>query len=668
MSSSEQSSLAPARSCRSRRSLLFVAGLALRPDGGVGSVLPPEGGPGDPGAARRSPGATSTPSPRPTTRTSTPRGCSRWARRCSTRAAAFRPSSSPRRWFCWRPSRAPIALCRRRGAGAGGERAGAGGGGLRGARAVRRAAAHLLARRRRGGAGRRSTRSPARAPRRRPRARRALVPGGRRPVGQPARGRVRRAGAARRRGAGRAGRSARPGRRRARLAPRRVAAPRWRRWPRRSASGLMRYLRLHLMLPALHPVDEFRAADLDLRRAAARLRGALVGAAAFVAGRRRPARRRAGSVPACWRWRCRWRRWRPSVRFGADFALVARAAAGRRRSTTPAPARGACSGGVAQLLRSPLPARGDGRAADRLRGRAAPAPPGPRLGIGLDTRELPLDGDRLRRTTTACASGCTTTSRSARTCCSNRGATRATGCSSIRACRPTRRRCTALLGRADLTRDEWDAAHGSLRRRQRAARLRGPQPPRRLVGPGALGAGLPRRTTRASSCAGCRAWRALIAAHEIPATFAFTVEEGTDDAAARAAPRRRRRSPDCEWQRRLGDLLFELDGALSERARAAYAARWRRRRLPGRAGRGAARRLAGRGRSGRAAGRPTRSRCSTCARRRKPRALHLHRSRCALEALGRRADAAAAWSDVAARAGDSPLALRARGRAARLRN
>ena len=38
----------------------------------------------------------------------------------------------------------------------------------------------------------------------------------------------------------------------------------------------------------------------------------------------------------------------------------------------------------------------------------------------------------------------------------------------------------------------------------------------------------------------------------------------------------------------------------------------------------------------------------------------------ALEALGRRADAAAAWTDVAARAGDSPLALRARSRAARL--
>ena len=36
-------------------------------------------------------------------------------------------------------------------------------------------------------------------------------------------------------------------------------------WPRRSASGLVRYLRLHLTLPALHPVDEFRAAELALR-------------------------------------------------------------------------------------------------------------------------------------------------------------------------------------------------------------------------------------------------------------------------------------------------------------------------------------------------------------------------------------------------------------------
>ncbi len=40
----------------------------------------------------------------------------------------------------------------------------------------------------------------------------------------------------------------------------------------------------------------------------------------------------------------------------------------------------------------------------------------------------------------------------------------------------------------------------------------------------------------------------------------------------------------------------------------------------------------------------------------------------ALEALGRRAEAAAAWNDVAARAGDSPLAVGARARAARLQD
>ena len=119
----------------------------------------------------------------------------------------------------------------------------------------------------------------------------------------------------------------------------------------------------------------------------------------------------------------------------------------------------------------------------------------------------------------------------------------------------------------------------------------------------------------------------LIAAHEIPATFAFSVEEGAVTLPLEARPAA---SPvaDCEWSRRLGDLLFELDGALSERARAAY-----ERALAAPAGclaprrRGAARRLAGRGRFG--AGRadaalvPPRAR----ARRRKSRALDLHRPR-----------------------------------------
>ena len=64
-------------------------------------------------------------------------------------------------------------------------------------------------------------------------------------------------------------------------------------------------------------------------------------------------------------------------------------------------------------------------------------------------------------------------------------------------------------------------------------------------------------------------WSALIAAREIPATFAFTVEEGTAtlplDEPPPGSP-----VPVCEWQRRLGDLLLELDDGRPGRALAAY--------------------------------------------------------------------------------------------------
>jgi len=65
------------------------------------------------------------------------------------------------------------------------------------------------------------------------------------------------------------------------------------------------------------------------------------------------------------------------------------------------------------------------------------------------------------------------------------------------------------------------------------------------------------------------AWRALIARTEIPATFTFTVEEGTTtvplDTSPAASP-----VPACEWSRRLGDLYFELDAGRMTRALPAY--------------------------------------------------------------------------------------------------
>jgi hypothetical protein len=64
-------------------------------------------------------------------------------------------------------------------------------------------------------------------------------------------------------------------------------------------------------------------------------------------------------------------------------------------------------------------------------------------------------------------------------------------------------------------------------------------------------------------------WRALIARLEIPATFSFTVEDGTATIPLVEQPIA---SPvsDCEWQLRLGDLMFELDEGRDARAQLPY--------------------------------------------------------------------------------------------------
>ncbi len=64
-------------------------------------------------------------------------------------------------------------------------------------------------------------------------------------------------------------------------------------------------------------------------------------------------------------------------------------------------------------------------------------------------------------------------------------------------------------------------------------------------------------------------WRAFIAAFEIPATFAFTVENGARTRPL-VAPPALSPVPGCEWQFRLGDLYFDLDSGKGDRATAAY--------------------------------------------------------------------------------------------------
>jgi hypothetical protein len=399
--------------------------------------------------------------------------------------------------------------------------------------------------------------------------------------------------------------------------------------------GLYRYLRLHTILPALHPVDEFRAASWVSDAPLLVYGAAVVGAVAL-------ARPRA------------WFRLLPiaglallalrSVRFGADFAVVAAPLLGVALSTLAPriPLRAPAALGAAALL------LGLG-VAPRLAGRN---------GIGLDEGELPLEAIRFAEANGLRDRMYNDFEVGSYLAFEGYPRHRVFVDPRLPAYPPEMHR---LLGRADLTRAEWSAA---LRRYGVDSAL-------------LAYAGLNRRVAwwdPAEWALVYRAhdarvfarrlprFRALIAAREIPATFSFTPEEG-----AATVPLVDRPAsspvPDCEWQRRLGDLLFELDAVPSARARAAY-----ERALAAPAGcldpaedarlaawMGAVALGAGDARGAAAlldralthgdADLPTRAN----------RAL-------ALERAGRLADAADAWADVAARGVGTPLGTKAEAR------
>jgi hypothetical protein len=435
-------------------------------------------------------------------------------------------------------------------------------------------------------------------------------------------------------------------------------------------AGLVRYLHLHLLLPALHPVDEFRAptwlSDGPLFVHA----GALLAAAGFLVATGDPsARRRTAHALA------------PvlalgalaihSVRFAADLALVG-APLLALAATVAGDRLAARRQSFAQILRSPLPAVATGAlligfsVAPRA---AAGSPLRQGLGIGLDTRELPLEAiafandnglrDRMYNDFEVGSYllfepvG---------------GYPRHQVFVDPRlpAYPPELHR---LLGRGDLSRDEWQTAmdrygvdsalltYAGVNRR-----IAWWDPARwALVFSGGDARIFVRRLPR---------FGALIAAREIPATFSFSLDEGTTTLPLQERPAG---SPvsDCEWSRRLGELLFDLDGALSERARAAYAqalsappgclARAEEARIGAWLGAVALR-------AGRPADALTFLERALAAGNRE---LSTFTDRAAsLEAVGRAGEAAAAWGDVAARAGDSGdslLGVRARARAARLK-
>ncbi len=397
--------------------------------------------------------------------------------------------------------------------------------------------------------------------------------------------------------------------------------------------GLYRYLGLHLVLPALHPVDEFRAAtwisDAPLL---------LFGIAAVAGGtfvRPRVAR---VLLPAVALGVLALR----SVRFGADFALVA------------APILAVGLGRLGARINGRLPALtvAAALAAWAVGPRVLAARQGrPAFALGLDESVVPLDAIRFA------------TEHGLRARMYNdfeigsyllfEGPPRHPVFVDPRlpAYPPE---FHALLGRADLTRDEWNAAME--RYGVDAALLAYAGLNRRVAWWD------PARWALVYRANDARVFvrrspehRALIADREVPATFSFTAAEGTTTLPVTDRPAA---SPvsQCEWQRRLGDLLFELDDAASPRARAAYA-----------------RALADAG-------------CLETSREAKLcaflgalelEALHFDAADTLLtraiskgdpelttranrafawEALGRRFDAATAWADVAARGRGTPLA------------
>ena len=222
-----------------------------------------------------------------------------------------------------------------------------------------------------------------------------------------------------------------------------------------------------------------------------------------------------------------------------------------------------------------------------------------------------------------------------------------------------------LLGRGDLTRAEWNAAMDGYGVETALLSYAGVNrrvawwDPERwaLVFREADARVFVRRLPR---------FAPLIASREIPATFAFSPQEGNATVPLAARPASSP-VPDCEWQRRLGDLTFELDGAPSPRTLAAYD-----RALAAPAGcllpADEARLTAWLGAVALGAGRAADALAlfDRALARGDGELATLTNRAVALEGLGRTSDAVAAWDAVIARAGAAPLAARARARRARL--
>jgi tetratricopeptide (TPR) repeat protein len=125
-----------------------------------------------------------------------------------------------------------------------------------------------------------------------------------------------------------------------------------------------------------------------------------------------------------------------------------------------------------------------------------------------------------------------------------------------------------LLGRSDLTREQWEAAMRDFGVQSALITHAGINPraawwdPRRW-------ALVFRQDDARVFVRRIPQWQALIAAHEIPATFTYNDATGTATVVLEQAPAGSPVAP-CEWDLRRGDLFFDLDDGNDRRAIAAY--------------------------------------------------------------------------------------------------
>jgi hypothetical protein len=405
-------------------------------------------------------------------------------------------------------------------------------------------------------------------------------------------------------------------------------------------AGIVTYLRLHTVLPRLHPVDEFRAAtwisDGPWLVYAA-------GVAAVVLSR--PLRWRvllpvlAAGVLAL-----------RSIRFAADFAILAAPVLalgltrlGARLAAVPARV------GVAALL---LGLAAGPRVADARARR-------PAFSIGVDESALPLEALRFVEERGLRERMYNDFEIGSYLLFQGYPRYRVFVDPRLPAYPPE---FHALLGRSDLTRAEWDTALARYGVDTALLAYAGLNRRVSWFDPARWALVYRAHDARVFVRRGSR-FQALITEREIPATFSFTLAEGTATEPLDEPPPG---SPvaACEWQRRLGELLFDVDGPWSPRAAGAF-----RRALAAPAGCLA-----------RADERETAAWLGDVELRdgHPSEALDLFdraialgddavivavRRALTLERLGRRADAAAAWQVIGAREGDTPLGRQARARA-----